>query len=37
MKDFWKLHLGNIGAKFITVNEIMHKLPKVPLAEKVLI
>ena len=38
-KDFGKLHPGgNIGAKFITVNEIMHKLPQVPLAnEKVLI
>ena len=34
-KDFGKLHPGgNIGAKFITVNEIMHKLPQVPLAEK---
>ena len=34
-KDFGKLHPGgNIGAKFITVNEIMHKLPRVPLAEK---
>ncbi len=34
-KDFGKLHPGgNIGAKFITVNEIMHKLPKVPLARK---
>ena len=35
MKDFGKLHPGgNIGAKFITVNEIMHKLPQVPLAGK---
>lgn len=34
-KDFGKLHPGgNIGAKFITVNEIMHKLPQVPLAGK---
>tara|TARA_B100001248_G_scaffold259847_1_gene246735 strand:- start:7861 stop:8811 length:951 start_codon:yes stop_codon:yes gene_type:complete len=34
-KDFGKLHPGgNIGAKFITVNEIMHKLPQVPLARK---
>ena len=35
IKDFGKLHPGgNIGKKFITINEIMHRFPKIPLSEK---
>ena len=35
MQEFGKLHPGgNIGAKFITVKEIMHKVPNVPLANE---
>lgn len=34
-KEFGKLHPGgNIGAKFITVKDIMHKIPEVPLANE---
>ncbi|PPR27342.1 MAG: Arabinose 5-phosphate isomerase KdsD [Alphaproteobacteria bacterium MarineAlpha9_Bin4] len=35
VKDFGKLHPGgNIGAKFIKINEVMHKFPKIPLSDK---
>jgi len=35
IKDFGKLHPGgNIGAKFITIKEVMHKSPKIPLSNK---
>tara|TARA_B100000029_G_scaffold446612_1_gene467872 strand:+ start:1649 stop:2599 length:951 start_codon:yes stop_codon:yes gene_type:complete len=35
IKDFGRLHPGgNIGAKFITIKEVMHKFPKIPLSDK---
>ena len=35
IEDFGKFHPGgNIGSKFLTIQEIMHKLPQVPLANK---